>query len=177
MNKLSILIFIISITACVSNVETKPEKSLGSVPGEEEVGDLYKEYSANPANRFQEEKNLLIEYATDNGLIVVGTPSGLYYEIEDIGTGPYIQHGDALRVHYTGKFLDGKEFDSSYGRGEPLAFKVGEMIPAWNEGLSFMKRGDKATLLVPSRIAYGSKGFPGYVPPYTPLVFELEVLE
>lgn len=174
---LMISLLALLISSCKSNADAQEIQKGEKEISEESVGELYQDFNANPANRFQEEKNALIEYATNNGLSVVGTPTGLYYEIEDIGTGDYLKKGDPVVVHYRGVFLDGKEFDSSYARGEPIKFKVGEMNAGWNEGLTFMKKGDKATLLLPSRIAYGEKGFPGYIGPNTPIVFELVVLE
>ena len=76
-----------------------------------------------------------------------------------------------LKVH-----LDGKEFDSSYGRGEPMTFMPVQMITAWQEALAMMNPGSTATLLVPSRLAYGKNGYPGFIAPDTPLVFTFECM-
>jgi len=149
-------------------VKKKPEGALAEK--------LYVNYTAEPQNQFQKDENALIEYAVDNGLDVTRTATGLYYLIEKEGVGPKYIHGQPCKAHYSGYFLDGKVFDSSYNRGKPLFFSVGQMNAAWNEALKLMNTGTKAKLLIPSKLAYGERGFPGYVPPNTPLVFDLEVL-
>jgi FKBP-type peptidyl-prolyl cis-trans isomerase FkpA/FKBP-type peptidyl-prolyl cis-trans isomerase FklB len=164
------------LIACKPAVKSTNEVDRSVISEEDAAAELYQNYKADPTDLFEKEENALIEYAMNNGITAVGTPSGLYYQIEDIGSGDFLKHGDQVRAHYKGMFLDGKEFDSSYKRGEPLSFKVGQMMKGWNEGLSFMKRGDKAVFLIPSKLGYGERGFPGYVPPNTPMVFELEVL-
>jgi len=162
--------------ACGHKEQTQGQSPKTAVSAEDATAELYRDYAADPASRFEEERNALIEYAMNNGIAAVSSPSGLMYEIQDLGTGDFLKSGEEVSAHYRGMFLDGTEFDSSYKRGEPLTFKVGQMMKAWNEGLTFMKKGDKAVFLIPSKIGYGERGFPGYVPPNTPMVFELEVL-
>lgn len=137
---------------------------------------LYVNYVASPMNQDQKDENAIIEYAVDKGLDVQRTNSGLYYYIEKEGVGPNLIMGQPCKAHYNGAFLDGKIFDSSHNRGEPIIFSVGQMNAGWNEALQLMNTGTKAKLLLPSRLAYGEKGFPGYVPPNTPLYFDLELL-
>ena len=107
------------------------------------------------------------------------TASGLRYLItEKNKKGKKVNAGDKIRVHYTGQFLDGQVFDSSLDRGEPIEFNVGtgKVIPGWDEGLQLLRTGEKATLLVPSELAYGERGV-GPIPPNTPLKFEVELIE
>lgn len=137
---------------------------------------LYVNYTADPQTQFQKDENALIDYAVDNEIDVTRTATGLYYWIEKEGIGPKFIHGQPCQAHYSGYFLDGKVFDSSYNRGKPLFFSVGQMNAAWNEALKLMNTGTKAKLLIPSKLAYGERGFPGYVPPNTPLAFDLEIL-
>ncbi|HUP08626.1 MAG TPA: FKBP-type peptidyl-prolyl cis-trans isomerase [Caldimonas sp.] len=107
----------------------------------------------------------------------VKTPSGLVYRSLKDGTGPSPTPADTVRVHYRGTFTDGREFDSSYARGQPATFPLGRVIPCWTEGVQRMKVGGKATLYCPAQIAYGAKGAGGVIPPNTPLQFEVELLD
>lgn len=105
------------------------------------------------------------------------TPSGLQYEDIVVGTGASPQTGFRVTVHYTGRFLDGKKFDSSVDRGQPFTFVigVGQVIKGWDEGVATMKVGGKRNLLIPPDLAYGGRG-QGPIPPNTPLFFEVELL-
>lgn len=107
------------------------------------------------------------------------TESGLSYVILVPGADRKLQSGDKLKVHYTGKLLDGKVFDSSVQRGTPLEFtyKVQGMIPGFDEGLSMLGKGGKAIIVIPYFDAYGAMGRPGAIPPYSDLIFELEVVD
>lgn len=107
------------------------------------------------------------------------TASGLRYLITQSNeNGESIEAGDLIKVHYTGQFLDGKVFDSSLQRREPIEFNVGtgKVIPGWDEGLQLLKVGEKATLLIPSELAYGTRGV-GPIPPNTDLKFDVEIID
>ena len=104
------------------------------------------------------------------------TKSGLVYRSLKDGTGASPAATDRVRVHYKGTFPDGKEFDSSYKRGEPTEFPLNGVIPCWTEGVQLMKTGGKAKLTCPSAIAYGQRGAGGVIPPNATLVFEVELL-
>ncbi len=103
--------------------------------------------------------------------------SGLIYQPVKAGTGAQPKGSDVVKVHYTGTFIDGKEFDSSVKRGQPLEFQLGQVIPCWTEGLAKMKVGGKAKLICPSDIAYGDQGRPPIVPGGATLIFEVELLD
>lgn len=137
--------------------------------------------TANPQTQAEKEQNAIINYAIDELLEIQRTPSGLYYQILEAGQGDSLQWADRVRAHYRGYFLDGREFDSSYRRDRPIEFYIGNVIPGWNEGLQLLREGDKARLLVPSRLGYGTDGMKDgetyLVPPNSVLVFELEVLK
>jgi FKBP-type peptidyl-prolyl cis-trans isomerase FkpA len=106
------------------------------------------------------------------------TASGLYYIPQVEGTGPSPSQGDNVKVHYTGKFLDGKEFDSSKNQGKPLELQVGQgmVIPGWEEGILLMKKGEKGLLVIPSGLAYGPEAY-GPIPGNSVLQFEMELID
>ena len=104
-------------------------------------------------------------------------PSGLAYESVKDGTGASPAATDTVKVHYRGTLPEGgKEFDSSYKRGEPAEFPLNRVIPCWTEGLQKMKVGGKAKLTCPPAIAYGARGAGGVIPPNATLNFEVELL-
>ncbi len=108
----------------------------------------------------------------------IKTETGLQYVILKQGTGKETPRtGDMVTVHYTGKLLDGTVFDSSVERNEPAQFKIGEVIPGWNEALVEMKKGEKRTLIIPPELGYGERGYPGVIPPNSYLVFDVDLLE
>lgn len=104
------------------------------------------------------------------------TPSGLVYQSLREGSGASPKASDTVVVHYRGSFPDGREFDSSYGRGQPAEFPLGRVIPCWTEGVQRMKPGGKARLVCPPAIAYGSRGAGGVIPPDATLHFEVELV-
>ena len=105
------------------------------------------------------------------------TISGLVITMLKEGTGASPEKRDTVKVHYRGVLADGKEFDSSYGRGQPTTFQLNSVIPCWTEGIQLMQVGGKAKLVCPSKLAYGSEGIPGTIPPNATLIFEVELLE
>lgn len=117
----------------------------------------------------------LAKAAAAKGAVV--TESGLVYLVMKEGTGPSPAATDNVRVHYRGSFPGGKEFDSSYSRGEPTSFPLNRVIKCWTEGVQKMKVGGSARLTCPAAIAYGERGTPGGpIPPNAVLQFEVELL-
>ncbi len=104
--------------------------------------------------------------------------SGLKYLILEQGTGPATNPGSEVSVHYYGALPDGTLFDTSFRRGEPLGFVLGEpgLIAGWTEGVDLLNQGGKALLLIPSKLGYGDQGAPPVIPPNTDLVFYIEVV-
>lgn len=113
--------------------------------------------------------------AAEPGAVV--TDSGLVYRSLTEGTGPSPGAADTVRVHYRGTFPGGREFDSSYARGQPAEFPLNRVIKCWTEGVQRMKVGGKAKLACPASIAYAERGTPGGpIPPNATLLFEVELL-
>ena len=104
------------------------------------------------------------------------TKSGLRYIVRKRGKGGRPKYGQVVTVHYSGMLLNGTIFDSSYKRGSPSQFKIGQVIPGWNEALLEMQKGEKRTLIIPPKLAYGERGYPGVIPPNAYLVFEVELI-
>ena len=111
--------------------------------------------------------------AKKDGVVVLD--SGLQYKVIRPGTGASPKATDTVETHYRGTFTDGKEFDSSYSRGESSSFPVNRVIPGWTEALQLMKEGAKWELYIPYDLAYGSQGRQG-IPAYSTLLFELELI-
>lgn len=106
---------------------------------------------------------------------VLTTDSGLQYKILKEGSGESPAATDQVTVHYEGRLINGKVFDSSYERGEPTSFQVGRVIQGWQEALQMMKPGSKWELTIPSNIAYGPQGTPD-IPPNSVLIFDVELI-
>ena len=119
-------------------------------------------------------RKYLEQAAKSNG--AVKTASGAIVVMLKDGTGPSPTRSNTVKVHYTGKLVDGKVFDSSVERGKPATFPLGRVIPCWTEGVQKMKVGGKARLVCPPETAYGAQGAPPAVPPNAVLDFEVELL-
>ena len=107
------------------------------------------------------------------------TSSGLAYKIIKKGTGVKAEAGKTVSVHYTGKLSDGTKFDSSYDRNQPIEFELGRgrVIKGWDEGISLLNVGSKATFIIPPDLAYGARGAGGVIPPNATLIFDVELVE
>jgi FKBP-type peptidyl-prolyl cis-trans isomerase FkpA len=126
------------------------------------------------------EPSLIQQYIKDNKITAKPTASGLYYIEKVKGKGAKAMAGKKVKVHYTGKLFNGKVFDSSLDRkpSTPYEFTLGksEAITGWDEGIAMMSAGGKATLIIPSKLAYGERGAGSDIPPYSPLVFDVELV-
>ena len=118
----------------------------------------------------------LLMFATCGASAQTASSGGLVYQSIKDGTGASPAATDVVRVHYRGTFPDGREFDSSYKRGEPAEFPLNRVIPCWTEGVQKMKVGGKARLTCPPGLAYGERGAGGVIPPNATLNFEIELL-
>lgn len=135
--------------------------------------------SCNPGSQYEkEEKNQIQDYLSKNSSLKFELkPSGLYYLEVLAGTGRIPVKHDTAYVKYTAMFLDGSVFDTNVGLADTLSFPVDEgwMILGFDEGITYMKQGGKATLLIPSKLAYGPTGY-SIIGGYTPLLFDIELV-
>lgn len=123
--------------------------------------------------------SFLESFLQKNNLPYLVSPEGILYSISEPGEGKKPVAGDYVKVHYTGKFLDGKVFDTSKQRNEPFVLKLGEgrVIKGWDQGLQLFSVGSKGTLYLAPEFAYGEQGAGGVIPPNASLMFEIEMLE
>lgn len=134
-------------------------------------------------NRYPEQtQNAYAEmqaYFAQNQIVATPTSTGLYYVMTKEGNGEMPKKGDNVKVHYTGKLIDGKVFDSSIERGEPIEFPLGMgyVIPGWDEGIMMMSKGEKGVLYIPYYLAYGDRGAGADIPPFATLIFEVELID
>lgn len=126
------------------------------------------------ANREAEAK-FMAENAKADGVKV--TESGLQYKVMEEGNGKKPSLNSKVRVHYTGKLLDGTVFDSSVQRGEPLEFMLTQVIAGWTEGLQLMSEGSKYRLFIPAKLGYGDRGAGQAIPPAAALIFDVELIK
>lgn len=121
---------------------------------------------------------LILEYLKSNKLEAQATESGIYYIIADPGEGSdHPNNASKITAHYEGKLLDGTVFDSSIKRGDPLTFDLGRVIPGWQEAIPLLKKGGKGTFIIPSGLAYGTRGAGGVIKPNSVLVFYVELID
>ena len=130
---------------------------------------------AESQKAISEGKAFLEENAKKEG--VVTTKSGLQYEILTEGTGKQPKATDTVRCHYEGSLINGSVFDSSYKRGEPAEFGLNQVIPGWTEGVQLMKEGAKYRFYIPYLLGYGENGAGSSIPPYSTLIFDVELLD
>ena len=127
------------------------------------------------AESIKKEEEFLAANAKREG--VRTTASGLQYEVVKMGDGAKPIASDKVKVHYEGYLLNGKKFDSSIDRGQPAQFTLNRVIQGWTEGLQYMPVGSKFTFYIPYKLAYGAQGAGSAVPPYSTLIFEVELLD
>lgn len=117
----------------------------------------------------------LADNATREGVITL--PSGLQYKVLKEGNGKKPKATDTVLCHYEGFLIDGTVFDSSVQRGEPVEFPLNQVITGWTEGLQLMQEGAKYRLFIPYRLGYGEGGAGASIPPYSALIFDVELIE
>ena len=147
------------------------------VKTKKELDENQKKQEAEIAAMSQNEKPILDQYLLENKITDAPMASGLIFIETQKGKGAHPKASDEVTVHYTGTLLDGTKFDSSIDRGQPATFPLSQVIPGWTEAIQLMTKGSKAKLIIPSSLAYGPQGAGGQIPPYSTLIFEVELLD
>lgn len=149
---------------------------LSSEKGQQAIMACFAEVKAK-ANEplLAESKRFLEENKKKKGVIT--TASGLQYEVLSTTKGAKPLATDDVTVHYKGTLSNGKQFDSSYERNEPAKFKLNQVIPGWTEGVQLMPLGSKYRFYIPYQLGYGEKGAGGDIPPFSVLIFEIELIK
>lgn len=154
------------------------EKANAFVVTKESFSELVRKASEVQLKRIEEEEKKISEDIDKRWPGAVKTPSGLRYVIIKEGQGKASpKMGQTVTAHYNGTLMNGKMFDSSIVRNEPIRFKVGQMIEGWNEALLTMHKGEKRQLIIPPELGYGVQGYPGVIPPNSYLIFDIELLD
>lgn len=160
----------------ISDVMEDKETAFTSREAQVMLQEFFQKKQKEEAEKFiAEGKAYLDENAKKEGVTV--TKSGLQYEILQEGTGKSPKATDTVRCHYEGRLLDGTVFDSSYKRGEPADFGLNQVIPGWTEGVQLMKEGAKYRFTIPYLLAYGEQGAGASIPPFSTLVFDVELIK
>ena len=138
----------------------------------------FEDFNKSKADRIKKEKENELKILKDLSKGFSKTSSGLLYKFEKENNSHKPSNGNKVKVHYKGMLLDGTVFDSSFKRNQPIEFTlgVGQVIKGWDEGISLLGIGDKASFIIPSHLAYGSSGAGGVIPPNATLVFEVELI-
>jgi|TARA_B100000475_G_scaffold2727_1_gene2390 peptidyl-prolyl cis-trans isomerase A (cyclophilin A) len=138
----------------------------------------FEEFNKSKADRIKKEKEKEHKMLKDLSKGFLKTSSGLLYKFEKENNSQKPSNGNKVKVHYKGMLLDGTVFDSSFKRNQPIEFTlgIGQVIKGWDEGISLLGIGDKASFIIPSDLAYGASGAGGIIPPNATLVFEVELI-
>lgn len=155
----------------------KLDITVDEVLTQEEYDNLIQEQSSS---QLKLEEKIIEEYMTQKGIKGIKTPAGIYVVMEKEGTGKQPVDGNIVRVDYTGRLLNGNEFDSSMKPGgQPYQFQIGKatVIAGWDKGIPYFKEGGKGKLLIPSPLGYGEQGNGPGIPPNSPLEFDIQLVE
>ena len=138
----------------------------------------FEEFNKSKADRIKKEKEKELKMLKDLSKGFSKTSSGLLYKFEKENNSQKPSNGNKVKVHYKGMLLDGTVFDSSFKRNQPIEFTlgIGQVIKGWDEGISLLGIGDKASFIIPSDLAYGASGAGGIIPPNATLFFEVELI-
>lgn len=172
----------VEISAVLAGIQDAYDRKEPQIPGDDinsafmVIQERLKVQEAENASKYAGEGEAYLAENAKRDEVTV-TDSGLQYEVITKGDGATPTAASTVRTHYAGTLIDGKEFDSSYKRGEPAEFPVSGVIPGWTEALQLMNVGDKFKLYIPYHLAYGERGAGGDIGPYQALVFDIELLD
>ena len=157
------------------NEKLRFEVKIVNIVSEHQLNTEYKQYLLK---KEAEEQQILNEYLSAENITQKPTSSGIYIIKLKNGRGKKAEIGKTVTINFTGRYSNGKIFDSSINKAEPVNFVLGDehVIPAWNEAIAGMRVGDKIKLIAPSKTAYGESGLKDYVPPFMTLIYEIKLL-
>ncbi|MBQ0033990.1 MAG: FKBP-type peptidyl-prolyl cis-trans isomerase [Bacteroidales bacterium] len=163
------------LVAGMKAIINKEQPAISFEEAQNVLNDFFSELEAKAAGAAKAEgEAFLAENAKREGVKV--TASGLQYEVLEATIGQKPKATDKVKVHYEGTLIDGTVFDSSYRRGEAISFGLNQVIAGWTEGLQLMSIGSKYKLYIPYQLAYGERGAGQSIPPYSALIFTVELL-
>ena len=164
------------LAAGIKDVLEKNQPQISYQEAQQVLGKFFSELEEKIAGEAKAAgEAFLAENAKREGVKV--TESGLQYEVLEATIGQKPKATDKVRVHYEGTLIDGTVFDSSYKRGEPADFGLNQVIPGWTEGVQLMKEGAKYRFTIPYLLAYGEQGAGASIPPFSTLVFDVELIK
>jgi len=160
-------------------IETLEIVRIGAQAEKFNAVETFRQFSGAKAEREAASKKEAEDLLKDAAVGFDKTDSGLHYKVINKGSGVQAAAGKVVSVHYKGTLLDGKKFDSSYDRNEPIDFPLGNghVIPGWDEGIALLQVGDKARFVIPPHLAYGEAGAGGVIPPNATLIFDVELMD
>jgi peptidylprolyl isomerase len=144
-----------------------------------EAAEVFKSYMGKKEEMAEKARKRDMEVVEEASKGFEKTATDLRYNITEKGSGAKAVKGKDVAVHYKGMLMDGTVFDDSSRRGNPISFKLGEgrVIPGWEEGIALLNEGDKARLVIPPKLAYGSAGAGGVIPPNAWLIFDVQLVK
>lgn len=162
-------------TQAVKDVMKEGEVALSDTDAQQLIQDFFRKQSAKNAAKTKEEgEHFLLENGKKEGVVTLS--SGLQYQILRKGNGRKPKATDEVECHYEGTLIDGTKFDSSYDRGGTATFPLNRVIAGWTEGLQLMQEGAKYRFFIPSGLGYGEQGAGESIPPYSTLIFDVELI-
>lgn len=131
----------------------------------------------NPETQADKDQNIILDYLIANEIAAQKTESGIWYVISETGSEDKPNEKSKVKAHYTGTLMDSTKFDSSYDRGQPLDFALGQVIKGWQEAIKMLGKGGKGTFYIPSGLAYGERGAGASIPANAVLKFDIELVD
>ena len=175
----------IILTACVCMIACTPKVQKELLTNQKEnpaqMSEHEKKYLPmkieNPSTQAEIDRNLILQHAIDHKMDLTKHESGIFYQLTKEGTGEKPNDSSMVKAHYEGTLLDGTKFDSSYDRGQPLQFGLGQVIKGWQVAIPLLSKGGKGIFIIPSQLAYGNRSAGDIIKPNSVLIFDIELVD